>query len=372
VKKISILLVSIFLLSGCATYKFQHVAAPYDKGYVVTRDGETIPDYTIGKGNAVPDELGLAKKRFNERRDKVEYYYKQMGLIDNKVREFFDAPILMVKLLTGVLRLPFVAYTNYKYEHDPKYKAEVDRLDEEKDAKERQRIKALKDELNAYIQKELEKEPSFAVQPQEEAQVNKKVTVTAVSPQEPGKVEQPLIQQTEPVALETSAPAPVTEGPGESVKKEVVVELQPAQEQAVPEKPSEYSLSQNAPEDFASAVEPPQEAGVVAGQTEVPVPAEKEKPVTSEGIKAVIIAKPIKGYSPLKVKFSAGQSNSRHGRIISYNWDFGDGDTSDKPAPANIYWSATYGTRPFTVTLTVKDIKGNTATQTAVIEVLNK
>lgn len=315
-KKISFLLVIAFLLSGCVTYKFQHGAGPYDKGYVVSRDGGTIPDYTIGKNNSVPSDLALAKRRFKARHDKVEYYYRKMGLLESRAKELlWDPPVLVVKLLTGFLRLPSVAYTNYKYEHDPKYKAEVDKQDQEKDALERQRVNALKEELNAYIQKELEKEAAFTPVAQE-GLADKKVTVSAVSqPAEPAKIETPA---NEPVKIETPAIEPAK-----------VETLEP--------------IKENTPE-----------------------------PKKEEGIKAVITARPVKGYSPLKVKFSANQSRSKYGRIISWSWDFGDGDVSDKPAPVNIYWSATYGTRPFRVALTIKDIKGNTATQTAVIEVLNK
>jgi len=356
VKKIILLLFSVILLSGCATYKFQHGVEPYEKGYVVSRSGETIPDYTIGKNNSVPADLALAKKRFKERRDKVEYYYKEMGLIESPAQVLLQPPILMVKLLTGLLRLPFVAYTNYKYEHDPAYKAEVDKLDLEKETKQRQRIKALKAELNTYIQQELEKEPSFVVQPQEEAQASKKVTVSAVSPQEP------------PAAPENASPEQAIEP-----AKEEVLDTQepPAEEKTEPEKPSEYSLLQKPPEELAVDIEAVPDLPKPPIQAEVSSASEEKTPV-ADGIKAVISAKPAKGFSPLKVKFNAGQSSSKYGRIISYNWDFGDGDTSEKPAPVNVYWSASYGTRAFTVKLTVKDIKGNTATQTAVIEVMNK
>jgi len=83
----------------------------------------------------------------------------------------------------------------------------------------------------------------------------------------------------------------------------------------------------------------------------------------------VIIAKPAKGYSPLKVSFSGQKSYSKSGRIVSYDWDFGDGDTSVKKNPENTYWSTTYGTRNFTVTLTVRDDAGNTSSASTVIEV---
>ena len=89
-------------------------------------------------------------------------------------------------------------------------------------------------------------------------------------------------------------------------------------------------------------------------------------------ISAVIIAKPAKGLSPLRVNFYGDKSRSPQGRIISYEWDFGDGDTSTKKNPRNVYWSTTFGSRYFTVTLTVRDAQGNASTDSSVIEVLGK
>ena len=87
-KKIGLVLVLSLLLSGCATYKFQKGPAPYDKGYVASYDGKIIPEYTIGQANSAP-ELDLAKERFKRRRAKVEYYYKKMGQIEARLKEFF-------------------------------------------------------------------------------------------------------------------------------------------------------------------------------------------------------------------------------------------------------------------------------------------
>lgn len=91
-----------------------------------------------------------------------------------------------------------------------------------------------------------------------------------------------------------------------------------------------------------------------------------------EGVFAVIVAKPTKGYSPLKVNFYGNKSRSLHGRIVAFNWDFGDGDNSTKENPVNTYYSATFDPKYFNVTLTVKDNRGKTAQTTTVIEVLNK
>ena len=87
---------------------------------------------------------------------------------------------------------------------------------------------------------------------------------------------------------------------------------------------------------------------------------------------AVIIAKPVKGYSPLKVNFSGQKSYSKSGKIVAYDWNFGDGDISNKKDPENTYWSTTYGSRNFTATLTVRDDAGNTSTATTIIEVTTK
>jgi microbial collagenase len=86
----------------------------------------------------------------------------------------------------------------------------------------------------------------------------------------------------------------------------------------------------------------------------------------------VISAQPVKGYSPLKVNFSAQKSHSKSGKIIAYLWDFGDGDTSTKKNPENTYWSATFGPRNFTATLTIRDDAGNTSSASAIIEVITK
>jgi flagellar basal body-associated protein FliL len=159
-KKIILLVVLVVFLSGCATYKFQRGKSPYNKGYVVSRDGREIPEYTIGRDNSVP-KLALARERFKKRRDTVEAYYKKMGYIESKLKEtFWDPPVLMIKLAGGIFRLPSIAIADYKYEHDPEYRNKVIRMQEEQDAKEEARIKRLKDELNSYILNELSREPA--------------------------------------------------------------------------------------------------------------------------------------------------------------------------------------------------------------------
>jgi hypothetical protein len=152
------LLISIVFLSGCATYNFHYGKAPHDKGYVVWRDNYPILEYTIGKDNNVPD-FSLAKERFKRRRKIVEHYYKKMGYIENHFKmAFWDPCVMFLKLIGGVFRLPFIAISDYRYGHNPEYKANIDRREEVREVLEEARIGKLKEKLNIYIQKDLGQE----------------------------------------------------------------------------------------------------------------------------------------------------------------------------------------------------------------------
>ena len=214
-----------------------------------------------------------------------------------------------------------------------RYKARVDKLDEEKEALEKARINGLREKLAAYIAEDLSKEPA-----------SETVTVAApVAPQPPAEVLPPVSET-------------LVEAPALPVTQEVAPKV---------ETPA------------ASEIIHP--AAVVEPVTVAPVkPVKKNKPPVAKAPVvekilipplAVITAKPVKGYSPLLVKFSGQKSSSKNGKIIAYNWDFGDGDTSTKKNPENIYYSTTYGVRNFTATLTIKDSAGATASTTSTIEV---
>ncbi|MCX5711307.1 MAG: PKD domain-containing protein [Candidatus Omnitrophica bacterium] len=309
-KKALALLLFSFLLSGCVTYKFQQGKAPYDKGYVVTRSGYQIPEYTVGKSNAVPD-LDVAKERFKRRRKTVESYYMDMGIIESRLKEYlWNPPVTIVKVIGGIFRMPFVMAADRKYERDPKYRAEVNKKEDEDFEKEKARIKSLREELNIYVEKDLlieEQKPEVKVVPPSEVKV-----------------------------------------------------IPPAAPEA-------------APVEGAKPAQPPVQSEPVAGKVETPPPPPETKPpVILSAPVPVIVARPMKGFSPLKVQFYATQSHSANGKIVSYEWDFGDGDTSRLAKPINTYLSATYGSRIFTVTLTVTDAKAQTASTTANIEVLTK
>ncbi|MBU4252257.1 MAG: PKD domain-containing protein [Candidatus Omnitrophica bacterium] len=298
-KKITIILLAVLFLSGCATYKFQKPTASGTRGYLACYDGKPILEYTVGKEKSLPD-LNLAKERFKRRRPTVEHYCKQMGQIEPRLKAYFwDPPVMIAGFLGGVLRWPFIAVADYKYNHNPKYKARVDKLDEDKEALEAARVDGLRKKLAAYIAEDISKE----------------------SLPEPLTASSAAIKE-EPVAMPVIEPAPLVQAPPE-IKPAVV-----------------------------------KEAPVAKAVSGSPV--------------AVIIAQPAKGYSPLKVNFSAVKSYSKSGKIVSYLWDFGDGDISTKKNTENIFWSTTFGARNFTVTLTVRDDTGNTSIASAIIEVITK
>jgi hypothetical protein len=350
---------------GCATYKFQRGSEPpYNKGYVALRDDRVIPEYTIGKDNSVPD-LELAKERFQRRRDTVEYYYKKMGSIENHLKMFlWDPPVMLVKVIGGVFQLPFIAISDYRYQHNPAYKERVRKIEEERDAREETRIKKLKDELDVYIQKDLASEPATATmlaseaktaQPVEELVhempegIKKEVAETKPEPQPVSQVE--LTQPSEKEAVvPTQLPAP-----------QVKLEKQ-TEEVIPPEQPTPILQTE-----LVQGKEPPK---AIVKERARPLVAPRQKPIGQ--VVAKIIAKPAKGFSPLRVQFYGHKSYAPQGKIISYSWDFGDGDASTKPNPVNTYWSATFMPQYFTVTLTVQDNRGNTAKDSITIEVLNK
>ncbi|MBN2831459.1 MAG: PKD domain-containing protein [Candidatus Omnitrophica bacterium] len=300
-----IFILAIFL-SGCATYRIQQEK----DGFAVSRYKKVIPEYTQGTDNSFPDKE-IAEERFKRRKKTVEYYYKKMGFISNRFKQVFvEPPVVFVQFVTGIFRMPFIAVSDYKYNHNPQYKEKMDKLEDEQYEAEKARIKGLKEELSAYIKEDLVKEPSL--QDGQEGKLEKK-----------GKVKEAPVAALEETKIEKPVEVPVV-APELVLKEEV--------------KPKET----------------------------------KPSPVVLPSPQAVIIAKPQNGPSPLKVNFCGTKSKSPNGRIISYEWDFGDGDKSNKPNPTNTYWSTTYGIREFTATLTITDNKGMSSSASTTIQVVNK
>jgi len=338
-KKILALIILGLILSGCATYKFQKPATSNAQGYLACYDGKPILEYTVGKEKSLPD-LTLAKERFKRRRSTVEYYYKKMNIIESRLKEFFwDPPAMFLDLLGGVLRWPFVAVADYKYNRNPKYKERMDKLDEEKDELEKVRVNSLKEKLAAYIVEDLNKEPPA-----------QNVVVAA-----------PVAPKLKPVQ------EPLRQVPSLPVVQEIIPKVEtPVSQKIVPQTPAVVPIPAPAAKSTPTpVVEPPQETKPVVIEPTVVKPV-LEPPV------AVIVAKPVKGSSPLMVKFFGQKSYSKSGKIIAYDWDFGDGDTSTKKNPENTYWSTTFGSRNFTVTLTVRDDTGSVSSATSIIEVITQ
>jgi PKD repeat protein len=80
---------------------------------------------------------------------------------------------------------------------------------------------------------------------------------------------------------------------------------------------------------------------------------------------AVVAATPTSGTAPLNVSLSAAGSSDSDGTIVGYSWNFGDGSTASASTANKVY--STPGT--YTVTLTVTDNHGLTATSSTTITV---
>jgi len=340
VKKQLLCVCALLLLSGCATYKLQQGKT---EGFVVARDGKVLTEYTVGKDNLLPDKE-LAWERFKRRKGTVEHYYKKIGEVDNRFKQgFIDPPLMMLHFVTGIFRLPFIALADHKYEHNPEYRKAVQERQLKDDAREEARKRSLMSKLQAYVEQDLLKE---------------KVQRPALKAKKAAKVSAVSQTQAATQALST-----------------IESDLQEQEVSQVREKSIQQAAAKEAVEGFEEApvpvqtvsAAPPKKAPPVQ-KPKKPAPAkikagrEPQKPV------AVISARPQKGASPLTVRFSS--QGSKGARIVSYAWDFGDGDTSEKPRPSNTYYNMGYDPETYRVTLTIKDANGNTATAEAVIEVL--
>ena len=260
-KKLSVVFLFVIFLSGCATYKVQQVSSAQPGGFVVSRHNKIIPEYTIGVNNTYPDQV-LAKERFKRRRVRVESYYKQMGFMDSRFKQFFvEPPTVLFQFVPG-FPYTFIAFSDYKYNNDPKYKEKIDKLEDEEYNAEREKINRLKDELKEYIKEDLNSEGP------QEARTPSKAEVAEV--------------KNVPVKKEEIMDAPVK------------AEVKPDALSITPQTSKEESLK-------------PREQPVQG-------PVKKAQPPilkTQGDIAAVIIAKPQSGSSPLKVNFSA-DSHSLH------------------------------------------------------------
>lgn len=153
-------LLCLTVLSGCAPYRInQGIKAPMDKGYVVSRDGVAFPEYTISEDGLPPDNVYLARQRFKRRRKVVEDYYKKLGVMDNRFKENIpDRLGYFWGIVGSVFTLPVRTVNAYRYEYDPKYRERIDKIEEEKTARLKERVEKLRAELKEYIRKDMEEE----------------------------------------------------------------------------------------------------------------------------------------------------------------------------------------------------------------------
>ncbi len=83
-----------------------------------------------------------------------------------------------------------------------------------------------------------------------------------------------------------------------------------------------------------------------------------------------IAADPTNGNAPLTTNFTATVTDPDDGAVFTYNWDFGDGNTSTEANPTHQYLTAS--TTPYNVTLTVSDgTDDGTATTTITVNTPN-
>jgi RHS repeat-associated protein len=97
------------------------------------------------------------------------------------------------------------------------------------------------------------------------------------------------------------------------------------------------------------------------------VPSQKiiDPPLPNQPPTASFTAVPASGEKPLQVSFNASASSDTDGLIVSYSWDFGDGQSGSGKTTSHTYVSK--GT--FTVTLTVLDNRHGTATASHTVEI---
>lgn len=89
-------------------------------------------------------------------------------------------------------------------------------------------------------------------------------------------------------------------------------------------------------------------------------------PVSGNGLNAVFTATPLSGTVPLLVQLDASASTSAAaGSIDSYRWSFGDGQTAMGVSTSHTYLSTGF----FSVTLTVTDNQGATASTSQLVSV---
>ncbi|SHJ60952.1 PKD domain-containing protein [Pseudozobellia thermophila] len=193
-------------------------------------------------------------------------------------------------------------------------------------------------------------------------------------------VDETLVEE-EPAQEETREEEPI----GEETVDETPVEEEPAQEETKEEEPVDGEpVEEETVEEDPIVEEPVEEDPVEEGPVEEENPVEEEDPVEEEPVEeepieeeptppvspaneapiAVASATPNKGSLPLKVNFNGGNSSDDKA-VVSYQWDFKDGQTATSQNPEHTFTEA--GT--YEVVLQVRDEEGLSASDQVVVEV---
>lgn len=90
--------------------------------------------------------------------------------------------------------------------------------------------------------------------------------------------------------------------------------------------------------------------------------------VSPAGPLAEFTATPRFDYPPLVVTFDARDSSSPNGAVLSYEWDFGDGDTGTGKTTTHAYTEKGV----YTITLLITDSAGKTGSRMKTVEALNR
>lgn len=99
------------------------------------------------------------------------------------------------------------------------------------------------------------------------------------------------------------------------------------------------------------------------GTFQRPIPGSRLSPYNGIPPVASFTASPLMGNAPLFVTFDASNSMDADGTITDYAWDFGDGNTGSGVSATHTFMLP----NDYTVTLTVTDNDGNTATSSTII-----
>ena len=163
-KKIILSFLCLLLFSGCAVHRFQK--SEKLGGYAVARFGYVIPEYTVDLENKAPADLTSAKARYSRRNDTVEKYYLRMGQIEDYLTRYVTHfPKMMWSIFANTLKMPFHIVSEYRYEHNEKYRSKIDALDAQAKAEEDARISVLRSELKEFIRQDLTQEKQLTGAP---------------------------------------------------------------------------------------------------------------------------------------------------------------------------------------------------------------